>query len=123
MADDNEHDGNNGLGRMVAGLKATVEAFQTNWQEQDRRASEGRKELYNKVESFGLSVVELGHRLNTVAAEVAEMKPAVRDWVNTKNRAEGAVSSTRVLWGLAGAFVVVVGWVFDHFLSIIPHVK
>lgn len=112
---------NNGLGRMVAGLAAKVDAFQSNWQEQDRRASEGRKFLYDRIEGFASNVQLLAHQLDVVVKDVAEMKPAVRDWVTSKNRAEGAAWSARILWVLGGGFVVGIGWVFDHFLTNVPH--
>jgi|ERR1700721_1673965 len=122
MSDDPEYNYNhNGLGRMVAGLAAKVDAFQSNWQEQDRRAAEGRKFLYDRIEGFATNVQALAHKLESIDKDVSEMKPAVQDWVASKNRAEGAAWSAKFLWVLAGGVVVGVGWLFDHFLAIVPH--
>lgn len=107
---------------VVYGLKATVEAFQENWKEQDRRADEGRKILYEKMEGIGSKVEGLGHQVATVVREVTDMKPAVADWVATKNKAIGASGSARLMWSALGAIVVGIGWLLDHFLSIVPYI-
>jgi hypothetical protein len=104
------------IGRMVAGLQATVTAFQTNWGEQDRRAAEGRKALYERFEGVGRDVAALTHQVTSVVKDVAEMKPAVADWMASKARAEGASWAIKVMWVVGGATAVGVGWGIDHFL-------
>lgn len=105
------------LDRIVGGLEAKIDAFQQNWQEQDRRASEGRKFLYEKVEGFGHNVQMLSNQITMVVRDVAEMKPHVQDWVNSKNRAEGAGVAIKTLWAVGGAFLVGAGWLADHLLT------
>jgi hypothetical protein len=113
MSDEYNH---NGIGRMVAGLQATVNAFQENWRIQDQRAADGRKMLYDKVEGFGNKVMELSNRVDTVVSDVAEMKPAVTDWVASKHRAEGASWAVKVVWIGGGAMFGVICFGIDHFL-------
>src|SRR6202021_3689080 len=116
MSDDPEYNYNhNGLGRMVAGVAAKVDAFQSNWQEQDRRAAEGRKFLYDRIEGFATNVQALAHKLESIDKDVSEMKPAVQDWVASKNRAEGAAWWGRFFGGWGGGGGVGVGGVFVPF--------
>jgi len=107
--------------RIIGGLEAQVASFQANWIEQDRRASDGRKFLFEKVDGVGKEVQHLTHTVADVVQDVAEMKPAVKDWVATKNQAIGASGFARVAWALIGGLVVLVGWLGDHFFTIIPH--
>jgi hypothetical protein len=111
------------LDRVVGGLEAKVDAFQANWQEQDRRAADGRKYLYEKVEAFGREVQGFGHQLAAVATDVAEMKPAVRDWVSAKNQAMGAKTAAGILGRLAylagGGVILLVGWFIEHASTIL----
>lgn len=118
----------NALNRIVSSLEAKVEstgakvdAFQQNWQEQDRRATEGRKTIYQKIEGYAREVQDLGHKVSSVIEDVKEMKPAVEDWVASKNQAKGAVISARFMWAVIGIVIASAGWLFAHYLSIVPH--
>jgi hypothetical protein len=110
------------LNRLVGGLEAKIESFQSNWQEQDRRASEGRKFLYDKMEGLGRDVQGLTHQVTSVVHDVAEMKPAVTDWVNSKNQAMGARTAASILgrgtYLLIGGLVMAIGWALAHLPSI-----
>jgi hypothetical protein len=114
----------NQVSRIVGGLEAKIESFEQNWQEQDRRAADGRKILYDKFSDLQLGFQNLGHKVSTVMADVAEMKPAVTDWVRTKDKALGAKTAASILgklaYGLAGAIMLGIGWAIDHFL-VVPH--
>jgi hypothetical protein len=103
----------------VAATGAKVETFQQNWREQDRRAMEGRKTLYERVEGYARNVQDLAHKVSIVAEDIKEMKPAVEDWKVSKNRAEGAFMSAKVFWLAIGAIIASAGWLFQHFLSIV----
>lgn len=114
------------LDRAVGKIEAKLDAFQANWVEQDRRASDGRKFLYERVENFGRDVQAMGHQLTTVVNDVAEMKPAVKDWVDTKNQAMGAKSTASILakalYGLCGGLLIVVGWAISHASALLVHI-
>jgi hypothetical protein len=109
------------MDRIIGGLQAQLESFQTNWAEQDRRASESRQGMHEKLEGFGKDVVSLTHKVEGVIEDVKEMKPAVQDWVANKARAEGVAWSAKILWIGLGASVATIAFVFNHFLSIVPH--
>jgi hypothetical protein len=118
--DNDDYRGSNGLGRQVARLDATLRAFQANWQEQDRRAVEGRRTVYDKVEGFGHQLLDLAHQVTDITKDVAEMRPAVRDWVTAKARAEGVNWAAKVLWAVCGALLFGAGWVIDHVTALGP---
>ena len=109
------------------GLKATLEAFQSNWKEQDERAERGRKYVYDKVEGLGSSMLDLTHQVKTVVSDVTEMKPAVRDWVETKQQALGAKTAAgafgKVIYMIGGALLFMAGWLIDHLPIIINAIK
>lgn len=113
------------LNRLVGGLEAKIDAFQNNWVEQDRRAAEGRKFLYEKVEGFGRDFFNLSHQVATVVHDVAEMKPAVQGWVNTQNQAIGARTAMtlfgRCIYGVLGAGVMGAAWAIVHFSPTVLH--
>jgi hypothetical protein len=118
MGADDEH----AIARIIGGLEAKVEGFQTNWVEQDRRATEGRRFLFEKMDGVAKEVQHLTHTVADVVEDVSEMKPAVADWVATKNKAIGASGAARLMWTLLGGVGVAAVWIFAHFLTIVPHV-
>lgn len=114
-----------GLSLLVGGLKAQIEAFQSNWAEQDRRASDGRKFMFERIEGLGTNVRDLSHQVGSVVKDVAEMKPAVTDWVNAKNQAMGAKTAASILgksvYILVGGCVALIGYVVAHFSPAVLH--
>jgi len=136
-------DDRNNFGRLFDALQeqlkthatnatSQIKAFQDSWTEQDRRAAEGRRILYGKVEEFGKQVTDFGHEVrdNTnkvagLAKDVAEMKPAVEDWKESKNKAIGATAAVKTIWivggSVTGSILLFLGWLFGNFLTIGPH--
>jgi hypothetical protein len=109
------------LESVVAALQAQVAAFQQNWQEQDRRATDGRKFMYEKIEGYARDVQSLTHQMAIVVRDVAEMKPNVQDWIASRNKAAGAAMVLRLVWIFGGAALGAAGWAIGHFLTIGPH--
>src|ERR1700678_3549247 len=96
----------------LGNLRATIDNLTTNWERQDRAATEGRRRLYESVDNFKTEIREsfdsvksevrdrmgkVEHTVTQVATDVAEMKPAVQDWKPIKDQAKGAGWATRVL--------------------------
>ncbi len=108
------------LREAFGALKGSVEQFQKNWQVQDNRAAQGRKYLYEKMETVSREVQGISHKVDTVTAEVAAMRPAVADWIDSKNQAIGARVAVkfliRFLWSIGGAIVVGAAWLIEHLL-------
>ena len=55
------------------------------------------------------------------------MKPAVRDWVETKQQALGAKTAAgafgKVIYMIGGALLFMAGWLIDHLPIIINAIK
>ena len=68
------------LNRLVGGLEAKIDGFKDTWVEQDRRAAEGRRFLFDRVDGLSRDVQGLTHQVTSVVRDVADMKPAVTDW-------------------------------------------
>jgi hypothetical protein len=115
------------IARIIGGLEARVEGFQTSWVEQDRRASEGRKFLFEKMDGVATEVQHLTHTVADVVSDVTEMKPAVRDWVETKQLALGAKTAAgalgKVVYMVGGALLFMAGWLIDHLPTIVSAIK
>jgi hypothetical protein len=108
---------------LVGGLAAEIKSFKENWLEQDRRAADSRKYVYDEVKVIGREVQSLTHQVTTAVKDIAEMKPAVTDWVNSKNQAMGAKTAASILgkgvYLLAGGAVALAGWALSHFSTLI----
>src|ERR1700722_13711365 len=85
------------LNRLVGGLEAKIDGFKDTWVEQDRRAAEGRRFLFDRVNGLSRDVQGLTHQVTSVVRDVADMKPAVTDWVTSKNQAMGAKTAASIL--------------------------
>lgn len=120
-SDENGNGSGNGTLRQAFGnLEGRVDTFERNWEKQDERAERSRRILFDKMEGVGRDVQNLSHRVATVAGDVATMKPAVTDWVNSKHEGIGEKSAiktmTTVLWNVGGAIVVGAAWLAEHLL-------
>ncbi len=130
-----ENGSGNGFGTLreaFGALKGTVETFQKNWEKQDERASDSRRYLYEKMATVERSVgaVErtvdgLSHKVDAATKDIAEMKPAVTDWVASKNRGEGVGTALgyiwKALWAFGGASLMALAWFIEHFTKVLPH--
>jgi hypothetical protein len=104
------------ISRSLGQLEGALKSFQENWQEQDRRAAEGRRLLYGKFEEIQTDVIDLTHKVANVMSDVAAMKPAVENWVASKNWALGAKAAALGIGTAAGAVVAAAAWMVEHLL-------
>jgi hypothetical protein len=108
------------IGRSLGKLEGALRGFQENWAEQDRRAAEGRRILYGKFEELQTGFIGITHQVAGVVRDVAEMKPAVTDWVRTKDKAIGATTAASILgkmsYLVAGSVIALAVWLVDHFV-------
>lgn len=126
MGEDNGS--NNGLGTLreaFGALKGAVETFQKNWEKQDERASDSRRYLYEKMGTVERTVDGLSHKVEAATIDIAQMKPAVTDWVAAKNRAKGVGTALgyvwKGLWAFGGAAAMAIAWFIEHFSRAPPH--
>jgi Protein of unknown function (DUF1515) len=91
----------------IGGLKASVELMTSTWQQQEQSATEGRRELHRKFDDVRNDVTKLMGRVDQMAAEMAEIKPAIKTFQSARERQLGAQGMGKLIWmafiGIAGA--------------------
>ncbi|SDD95937.1 hypothetical protein SAMN05216337_1017159 [Bradyrhizobium brasilense] len=61
----------------IGALRATVQHLVSQWEHNDRNATEGRRKLHEKVETLTNEVTKLTTRVDFMAEELKAMKPAI----------------------------------------------
>jgi predicted RNase H-like nuclease (RuvC/YqgF family) len=106
------------INRLVGGLKASVENLTDSWKEQDRKATEGRRELYRKVDELSKEVTQMWGQVEQLGREFAEMKPAVRQFEDGQHRTAGATYVIRILWTALVAGIGAIAYVIHDWLAV-----
>lgn len=111
------------MSRAIGRLDATVENLTRNWQEQDNKATQGRRLLYERFESLKDKVADIGARVDQLATDITGLKPSVRSFEDGQQRRAGARTLLGFMWGgiLAGGGAI--GWVVHEIFggSVPPH--
>lgn len=100
----------NEINRAIGALQSSVETLTRTWSEQDRKATEGRRELYRKVDELKSEVTEAKGRVAKVAEEIAEVKPAIKRFEAQRQREEGVRSTVKLIWGGVVVFATGLGY-------------
>lgn len=88
------------LSRIVGGLQQSIEHLTRTWGEQDRKATEGRRELHQAVTGLRVDVTKLQEKVEPIA----QIDKRVDKLEAVHNRAIGAVWGARaVIAGMGGA--------------------
>lgn len=96
----------NDLYRAIGKLEGEVSALRNQWGEQDRKATEGRKMLYEKVEELGTKVTTVTGEVGEIKRDIADFKPIVDETRDRHQRSVGSKKTIAVVWA---AFVGIVG--------------
>lgn len=119
------------MARAIGGLESTVKTLTVTWQQQEQSASNGRRDLHQKVDQLRSDVsakvdgmrtdmTAMGAQLATAIKDIAEMKPVVEAVETVKVQATGVRNFTRWLWGVWAAVGGGVMWVVSSFVEIHP---
>ncbi|WP_166295344.1 DUF1515 domain-containing protein [Bradyrhizobium sp. 2S1] len=120
------------MARAIGGLESTVKTLTATWQQQEQSASNGRRDLHQKVEALRSDVstkvdglrgdmVKMGAQVETAIKDIAAMKPVVQAVENVAVQATGVRNVTKWIWG-AGAFLSGgVVWIITNLVDI--HLK
>jgi len=108
----------NDLYRRIGGLQSSVETLTKTWGEQDRQATEGRRELYRKVDELKTEVTKMTGRVDQLAEDVSEIKPAVKNFEATKNRGQGERNIIRIVWSILVAGVGALAYVINDWIHL-----
>jgi hypothetical protein len=108
--------------RQMAGqlgeLTSTVRSLETNWRNQDEKASTGRAVLHTKIDELRSDFHDWKGKLEAVITDVAEMKPTVDEVRTAKQRAIGAFMVSRVLYAVGIAMTAGVTYVASNWIKI-----
>lgn len=95
------------ISRLIGSLQSSVETLTRQWGEQDRKATEGRRELYRKFEEIKSEVTQLAGRLTNMAEEIGRMRPSVQTFDKMRQQGIGSKKTLALMWvgfiGLIGA--------------------
>ncbi|MCC8952906.1 hypothetical protein H8B02_05340 [Bradyrhizobium sp. Pear77] len=82
------------MAAKIGGLQSTVATPLHTWQRMEEKASEGRKDLHQKVEALCAEVMTMGAQISTATKEIADMKPTVQA-VRMGKRRQPACATSR----------------------------
>ena len=108
----------NEVNRSIGALQSSVEALNRNWAEQYRKATEGRHDLYRKVEELKGEIIRMTGRVDHLTHEVGEIKPTVKGIVADKNQSKGANNIIRIIWGVLVAGIGAVAYVINDWIHL-----
>lgn len=108
----------NEFSRAIGSLEASVSNMTRTWSEQERNATEGRRALHQKMDDIKDDVSMLTGRVDKVAAELAEIGPAVTEFKRQRERAIGAMKFGRWMWGAMLAAAGSAGWAINEWLHL-----
>lgn len=108
----------------IGGLTATVDDIKRQWQSQETSATQGRRDLHQKLEAVKAEVSGLRVEIATAAKDITEIKPDVQEFRNAKQQAKGAEKLGRRLFAaiatLGTLFGGALGWAVSNYITIGP---
>lgn len=108
------------MSRSIGGLESTVKTMVTTWQSQEAVATQGRRDLHQKVDALRGELHDMGSTLAGAIRDIAAMKPSVEAFENAKAQALGAQKFGKWLWGIAALVSGAVGWILSNWITITP---
>lgn len=114
----------------LGALREAVDSLIRTWSEQDRKATDGRREVYHKLEELRNEgnrkfeelkdeVRETSSEVKTLARDFLEMKPIVRGFEIARHRSAGARWVLRGLWGALATGVAAIAYVLHDWAGVI----
>lgn len=105
--------------RAIGALQASVSTLTQQWRDQDEKASQGRRALYDKIEGLVDDIRTLEEQVKVAIADIAIMKPIVDGVIEARQQVRGAVKAGRwIHWVATGGGGAGVLWVASHFISV-----
>lgn len=105
----------------IGALRASVENLTKIWAEQDRKANEGRRDLYDKFDELKDRFTALEGRVAQGLRDIADMQPAVDRMEVARHRAAGARGLIKYVWTAIVTGVAAVAYVVhDLILALWP---
>lgn len=73
--------------------------------EELKRAGDGRKQQYTKIEELGRSILKVENRVESVEKTLSVATPAIDEFMIIKHKVVGAGIVGRWLWGIGGTLL------------------
>jgi hypothetical protein len=108
------------LYRIVGGLQASVDAMRgqvsdlmTQWRTQENNASQGRRQVYEKVDALGTQVTVLTTRVDGIAKTYAEVDAFRETATAERHEKIGSKKTIAVIWsvivaGISGTTALII---------------
>jgi len=126
------------LDRAVGALEGEVKTLRSTWQEQDRAATEGRRQLHNKFDELkdetiaalhGMQIrlSEVTNTMATIVSQMAEIRPQLLTSNNERHQQIGSRRALGKAWGALIGLVTAAGTIgaglmeLIHYLAGPPH--
>ncbi|WP_018456789.1 DUF1515 family protein [Bradyrhizobium sp. WSM4349] len=106
------------MAKSLGGLESTVAGLVSQWRSQDEKASQGRRDLHQKIDAMRTEMQELDGLLKGAIKDIADMKPTVEAVENAKQQAVGASKASVWLWRLAIFISGGAAWVIANYLKV-----
>lgn len=110
-----------GLQADVRNLSQSIEALNRVWGERETAATDGRRALHEKLDAVCRQVYELEAGVENVSKDITEIKPAVEEFRNQRQRAIGAKRLGVKLWAALVAGAAVLGWFVHEIVTWFRH--
>ncbi|WP_262048670.1 DUF1515 domain-containing protein [Bradyrhizobium sp. Bra78] len=122
------------MARSIGALESTVKTLTATWQQQEQSASQGRRDLHQKVDGLrnevsakvdGMrgEITAMGTQLAHAIKDISEMKPVVEAVETVKQQAVGAGRLSVWLYRLAVVASGGAAWVVVNYLKINVAIK
>lgn len=106
------------MAKSLGGLESTVAGLVSQWRSQDEKASQGRRDLHQKIDAMRGEMQELDGLLKEAIKDIAAMKPTVEAVENAKQQAVGVSKASVWLWRLAIFLSGGAAWVLANYLKV-----
>ncbi|WP_233475401.1 DUF1515 family protein [Bradyrhizobium brasilense] len=86
------------MAAKIGGLESTVSTLLQTWQQMEAKASDGRKDLHQKVDALRAQMSTMDAQLATATKDIADMKPTVQAVQKVRIQADGVRNVSRWIY-------------------------
>jgi chromosome segregation ATPase len=105
----------NEVSRSLGALQSSVDTLTRTWAEQDRKATEGRRDLHRKLEELREDVTKMRGQLDMQEKKIDKIEPSVRRFEDGQQHTAGVKYVIGLIWaalvlGVSGIAYMVHDW-------------
>ena len=110
-----------GLKADVRNMRDSIENLNRMWGQREEAATSGRRIIHDKLDAVGREVYELSAEVENVSNDLVEIKPAIEEFKNQRQRTLGARGLGVRLWAAMVASAAVFGWGVHELITWFRH--